>query len=110
MRDKSVKDLVHYLVKAASLNTNFLLNVGPMPNGKIQSENIDSLQFLGKWMQQYAPTIQGTRGNIIPTQEWGVLTAKGKSIFVHVLKQVNADYIFIPYTARQSEMGAFVFE
>jgi alpha-L-fucosidase len=95
---KSVKDLVHYLVKAASLNTNFLLNVGPMPNGKIQSENIDSLQFLGKWMQQYAPTIQGTRGNIIPTQEWGVLTAKSKNLFAHVLKKVNTDFIFIPYS------------
>jgi alpha-L-fucosidase len=96
---KSVKDLVHYLVKAASLNTNFLLNVGPMPNGKIQSENIDTLKLLGNWMQQYATAIQGTRGNIIPAQEWGVLTAKGKSIFVHVLKQVNAEYIFVPYTA-----------
>jgi alpha-L-fucosidase len=95
---KSVKELVHYLVKAASLNTNFLLNVGPMPNGKIQLENIDSLQLLGKWMQQYAPTIQGTRGNIIPTQEWGVLTAKSKNLFAHVLKKVNTDFIFVPYT------------
>lgn len=96
---KSAKELVHYLVKAASLNTNFLLNVGPMPNGKIQAENIDTLKSLGNWMKQYAATIQGTRGNIIPTQEWGVITAKGKKVFVHVIKQVNTDYIFIPYTS-----------
>lgn len=96
---KSVKELVHYLVKAASLNTNFLLNVGPMPNGKIQAENIDTLKSLGNWMKQYAATIQGTRGNIIPTQEWGVITAKGKRVFVHVIKQMNTDYIFIPYTS-----------
>jgi alpha-L-fucosidase len=95
---KSVKDLIHYLVKAASLNTNFLLNVGPMPNGKIQSENIDTLKLLGNWMKQNAASIQGTRGNIIPTQEWGVVTAKEKSVFLHVLKQIDADYIFVPFT------------
>jgi alpha-L-fucosidase len=69
-----------------------------MPNGKIQTENIDTLKQLGNWMKLYAATIQGTRGNIIPTQEWGVVTAKEKSIFVHILKQVRADYIFVPYT------------
>lgn len=95
---KSVKDLIHYLVKAASLNTNFLLNVGPMPNGKIQSENIDTLKLLGNWMKQNAASIQGTRGNMIPTQEWGVVTAKEKSVFLHVLKQIDADYIFVPST------------
>ncbi|WP_439504361.1 alpha-L-fucosidase [Sediminibacterium sp.] len=93
---KSVKDLVHYLVKAASLNTNFLLNVGPMPNGKIQAENIDTLQQLGNWMKQYAVTIQGTRGNIIPAQEWGVVTAKDKKVYIHQLKQVVNNYIFVP--------------
>jgi hypothetical protein len=33
-----------------------------------------------------------------PTQEWGVLTAKGKNLFAHVLKKVNTDFIFVPYT------------
>lgn len=93
---KSVKDLIHYLVKAASLNTNFLLNVGPMPNGKIQMENIDSLKILGDWMQQYAATVQGTRGNIIPSQEWGVVTAKDKKVYIHQLKKVANNYIFVP--------------
>ncbi len=93
---KSVKALIHYLVKAASLNTNFLLNVGPMPNGKVQPENIDTLKALGLWMQKNAAAIQGTRGNIIPAQEWGVVTAKEKMLFVHLLKQVQNDYIFVP--------------
>ena len=95
---KSVKALVHYLVKAASLNTNLLLNVGPMPNGKIQSENIDSLNLMGNWMKQYAYTIQGTKGNIIPAQEWGVVTAKENKLFVHILKSTQASFIFIPIT------------
>ena len=98
---KSVKALVHYLVKAASLNTNLLLNVGPMPNGKIQSENIDSLNLMGNWMKQYAYTIQGTKGNIIPAQEWGVVTAKENKLFVHILKSTQASFIFIPITDKK---------
>ena len=101
---KSVKDLVHYLVKAASLNTNFLLNVGPMPNGKIQTENIDTLKQLGNWMKLYAATIQGTRGNIIPTQEWGVVTAKDKKVYIHQLKKVDNNYIFVPITGKKVKL------
>ena len=33
---KSSTDLIHYLVRAAGYDSNFLLNVGPMPTGKIQ--------------------------------------------------------------------------
>lgn len=35
-RFKSVKELIQYLVKAAGNNANFLLNVGPRPDGTIQ--------------------------------------------------------------------------
>ena len=35
-KHKSEKELVQYLVKAAGYGSNLLLNVGPMPNGKIQ--------------------------------------------------------------------------
>ena len=37
MSYKSVKDLIHYMVNAAAHNANFLLNVGPMPNGEKRS-------------------------------------------------------------------------
>ncbi len=98
---KSVKQLIHYMINAAGNNANFLLNIGPMPNGIIQTEFTDTLKAVGKWMEQYGETIYGTRGNIIPTQEWGVLTAKGNKIFVHILKNNGAPYIFIPGLKQQ---------
>jgi len=82
---KSTKDLVHYLVKAAGYNSNFLLNVGPMPNGKIQPEFIKTLGEIGKWMDRYGETIYGTRGGPVLPHSWGVTTVKGNQIFVHVL-------------------------
>ena len=93
---KSVKRLIHYLVTAAGHDANFLLNVGPMPNGKIQSEFTDTLKRIGEWMKENGTTIYGTRGNLIPAQDWGVLTAKDKTIFVHILKKPNNDYVFVP--------------
>lgn len=83
---KSVNQLIHYLVNAAGRNANFLLNVGPMPNGIIQSEFTDTLKEVGKWLHQYGESIYGTRGNIMPPQDWGVVTSKDKTIYIHILK------------------------
>ena len=94
---KSVKRLIQYMVKAAGYNANFLLNVGPMPDGTIQSEFADTLKAVGKWMQQYGQTIYGTRGNIIPLKDWGTLTVKGRTVYMHILnKPENPAFIFIP--------------
>jgi alpha-L-fucosidase len=93
---KSVPALIHYMVNAASLNANFLLNVGPMPNGKIQNEFTDTLAKMGKWMEKYGSSIYGTRGNIMPAQDWGVLTGKGKNYYAHIIRKPGQPYIFIP--------------
>jgi alpha-L-fucosidase len=94
---KSVNELIHYLVNAAGRNANFLLNVGPMPNGKIQQEFVDTLKEIGKWLQANGKTIYGTRGNIASPQPWGVITGANKKLYVHILKMPwNKPYIFIP--------------
>ena len=82
---KSVKDLIQYLVKAAGHNSNFLLNVGPMPNGKIQPEFIATLKEMGSWIEKNGETIYGTRGGPVQPKTWGVTTWKGNKIYVHVL-------------------------
>lgn len=83
---KSVKDLIHYIVNAAGRNANFLLNVGPMPNGVVQEEFQDTLKAIGNWMDKYGESVYGTRGNIMPAQDWGVVTSKNNKVYVHVLK------------------------
>ncbi len=94
---KSVKQLVQYLINAAGRNANFLLNIGPMPNGEIQTEFTDTLKGMGDWLRKYGESVYGTRGKIIEPQEWGVVTGKDKKIFVHLLHPVNNQpYIFLP--------------
>lgn len=94
-RYKTVKQIVHYLVNAAGRNANFLLNVGPMPNGKIQSEFVDTLNKVGEWMRKYGETIYDTRGNIVAPQQWGVVTQKGNVLYAHILNELKEQYVFI---------------
>jgi alpha-L-fucosidase len=84
---KSTKRLIHYLVKAAGMNANFLLNVGPMPSGKIQPEFAQRLREMGRWLKKNGESIYATRGGPVPPQKWGVTTRskKGDKVYVHVL-------------------------
>jgi len=84
-RYKSPRDLVRYLVRAAGANANFLLNVGPMPNGKIQPEFVSRLKQMGDWLSRYGESIYGTRGGPIPPRVWGVTTSRDNQVYVHIL-------------------------
>ena len=66
-KHKSKKKIIQYLVKAAGYNSNLLLNVGPMPNGRIQKEHISILREVGDWLKVYGKTIYNTRGGPIKT-------------------------------------------
>jgi alpha-L-fucosidase len=94
---KSVKTIIHYLIRAAGNNANFLLNIGPMPNGIVQQEFVDTLKKVGEWMQQNGSSIYHTRGNIIPEKSWGTITQDNKTAYLHLLdKPETAGFIFIP--------------
>lgn len=92
---KSTKTLLQTMIKAAGKNSNFLLNTGPMPNGKIQPANIKTLQEMGEWMRGYGESIYGTRGGPVEEQPWGVSTQKDKHVYLHVLNQDESE-IMVP--------------
>lgn len=98
---------MQYLVKAAGNNANFLLNVGPMPNGKIQPEFQDTLKVVGQWLSKYGETIYGTRGGPVAAKSWGVSTQKGKRVFLHVLQAEDAHLLLSGYTAKVNSVTVF---
>ena len=93
-KHKSDKELIHYLIKAAGYGSNMLLNVGPMPNGKIQPEHQASLRAMGAWLKQNGTTIYGTRkGPMAPNDDF-VSTQKGKTVYLHLLNpELNVIHI-----------------
>jgi alpha-L-fucosidase len=82
---KSPKELIHLLVRTAGTGANLLLNVGPMPNGKIQPECVERLQKVGEWMKQYGHTLYKTQQGLVSPQNWGVSTCIGKTHYIHIL-------------------------
>jgi alpha-L-fucosidase len=82
---KSLKELVHLLVKAAGYDANLLLNVGPRPDGTIQPEFVSRLKEVGDWLAANGESVYGTRGGPIPPRPWGVTTHRGDRVYVHVL-------------------------
>lgn len=92
---KSVKNIIHYLVKASGYNANFLLNIGPMPNGKIQPEFSDTLRQVGKWLEKNGETIYGTREGPVKPNTWGVSTARDNKVFLHILN-FHDELFFLP--------------
>jgi alpha-L-fucosidase len=82
---KSTEQLIHYLAKAAGNNANFLLNVGPKPDGTIQDEFRTRLQEMGTWLGENGESIYGTRGGPITPRPWGVTTQRANKTYLHVL-------------------------
>ena len=92
---KSTKQLIHTMIRAAGYGANFLLNNGPMPNGKLQKENIDTLKVIGEWLEKYGESYYGTRKGPVSPHEWGATTQKGNIVYVHIL-DLEDESVFLP--------------
>lgn len=97
---KSGDELIRRLVTAAGLNANFLLNIGPRPDGKLPDQAVEILKHIGTFMKTNGETIYETRGGCVPPQAWGVTTQKGKKLYIHILHKVENGQIFLPLTTR----------
>ena len=92
-KHKSKKELIQYLVKAAGYGSNLLLNVGPMPNGKIQEEHIKSLKEIGVWLSKNGQTIYKTKKGPIETSDEITSTIRGNKIYIHLMNSNRESYI-----------------
>src|SRR5204863_3362984 len=99
-RYNSSPDLIRYMVRAAESNANFLLIVGPMPNGRIQPEFVVRLREVGAWLAKSGEAIYGTRGGPIAPHPWGATTRKGSRVYVHVLDAPDQTLLLPPLGAR----------
>lgn len=90
---KDTPTLIRYLVKAAGIGANLLLNIGPQPNGELPAAALDRLRGIGEWMRANGETIRKTQGGPFPPQPWGVATARGKTLFIHVTGAESPDIV-----------------
>ncbi len=57
---KSPETLIHNLIDISSKGGNFLLNVGPTPEGIIPQPSVERLKEVGEWLQINGEAIYGT--------------------------------------------------
>jgi alpha-L-fucosidase len=83
---KSARMLIRSLVEVASRGGNFLLNVGPQPDGVIQPEFQERLRAIGNWLAVNGDSIYGTTYGPIQGVPSIRVTAKNEKIFIHVFE------------------------
>ncbi|WOO43402.1 alpha-L-fucosidase [Rubellicoccus peritrichatus] len=82
---KSASNHLYTLAHTVSRNGNYLLNVGPMPDGSIPSRAIEILNDLAEYKQAIDITIHGAKpSSFKQTFPWGVTTQNECRLFLHV--------------------------
>ena len=82
---KSLQECLFTLLKTVGGGGNLLLNVGPMPDGRIEPRQVKRLEEMGSWLKQYGKSVYGTTGGPYKPTDWLTSTRKEKTIYVHLL-------------------------
>lgn len=85
-RMKSLAECVQTLLRTVGGDGNFLFNVGPMPDGRIEPRQVERLREMGAWLEKYGAGVYGTRGGPFKPGKWGASTCKGNRIFIYVMR------------------------
>lgn len=102
---KSTTTLLKSLINNASLNGNFMLNIGPRANGDVPFEISQRLLEMGNWLETNGESIYGSQAFELDKDlhDWGKITCKnsdeGFKIYLHVFnwpikKELNLTGIF----------------
>jgi alpha-L-fucosidase len=80
---KTAKTIVSNLANCARGGGNYLLNIGPKPDGSVPAESVEILETVGRWLDTNGKSIYGTeRGNF----SWNVnanYTRRGNLLYIH---------------------------
>jgi alpha-L-fucosidase len=87
---KSAREILLRLVTCASRDGNFLLNVGPRPDGSVPAWQTRKMSQIGAWTRRHAGSIYGCEGEwhrpfTTGLAPWRV-TRKGRRLFLHLFR------------------------
>jgi len=83
---KSASEVIGILARVTGGDGNLLLDVGPMPDGRIEPRQVDILEQIGSWMKLNGESIYGTRGGPWKPTTGIASTRKCRTVYVHILK------------------------
>jgi alpha-L-fucosidase len=97
---KSLQECLETLIRCAGGDGNLLLNVGPMPDGRVEPRQVERLREVGAWLRQYGESIYGTRGGPWKPTPTAASTRKGNAVYLHILKW-DGESLVLPGIARR---------
>ncbi len=83
---KSTRQLIMNLVRCVSGDGNFLLNVGPKPDGTIPPPSVSRLKEIGAWMKINKESIYGCGKTSFGGGMVGLTTAKNNKAYLHIFR------------------------
>jgi alpha-L-fucosidase len=86
---KSLEECLFTLLKTVGGGGNLLLNVGPMPDGRIEPRQAERLKEMGNWLKKYGESVYETTGGPYKPTDWLTSTRKENAVFIHLLNYKN---------------------
>ena len=81
---KTPKTIVRNLITCAHGGGNYLLNIGPKPDGSIPPQSVEALTSVGKWMSKNGQTIYETDRCQVNSSVFAGFSRKGNTLYMHV--------------------------
>ena len=81
---KTPKTIVRNLVTCSRDTGNYLLNIGPKPDGSIPEESVRIMTSVGKWMGRNGHTVRDTEVCQPRRSNFAGFTRKGNTLYMHV--------------------------
>jgi alpha-L-fucosidase len=94
---KPTSQLIRTLVDVVSRGGNYLLNVGPTPEGKIPAQADVRLREMGTWLETNGEAIYETRYGPLQMTETARSTARDGTLYLHVLDWPRQGKIRLPW-------------
>jgi alpha-L-fucosidase len=90
----SHKYIMQSIDKILAMGGNYLLNVGPKPDGTITSENVEALTKIGAWYKVVKESFDGTvPASTMIDRDDVLLTRKGNTIYVHLYSEPETNAV-----------------
>ena len=102
---KTPAEVISILARTAGGNGNLLLDVGPMPDGRIEPRQVEVLKQVGVWLGRNGASIYGTRGGPWKPTKAVASTRRGDTVFLHILLWKH-DPIELPDIPRRIKSAA----
>lgn len=81
---KSSKTVIRNLIQCARDGGNYLLNIGPKPDGSVPEESVRVLTEVGRWMEINGDTIYKSDLCQVRRSNYASFTRTGNTLYMHV--------------------------